>query len=71
MSCNIRIKLNIYFRKYLTHTIIFSKKKIFFKLERDISYFLDIFIFIVVIYIWKVRLFGNILILETITSTKK
>ena len=50
--------------------LYFLKKKIF-KLERDIGYFLDIFIFIVVIYIWKVRLFGNILILETITATKK
>ena len=26
MSCNIKIKLKIYFKKYLKHTIIFSRK---------------------------------------------
>ena len=34
---NIRIKLKIYFRKYLTHTIIFPKKNNIFKFERKIS----------------------------------
>ena len=57
--------------KYLTYTIIFSKKKYFLNLREILVIFWIFFIFIVVIYIWKVRLFGNILILETITSTKK
>ena len=49
MSYNIKIKLNIYFIKYLTHIIIlFFLEYIYiyiYKFERGISYFYD-FVFL-------------------------
>ena len=53
---------------YSYNYISFLKKK---KIEREISYFLWFFIFIIVICIWKFCLFRNILILEINISTKE
>ena len=55
--------------KYLIHIIIFKKKKIIWK--RDLVNFLWFFIFIIVMCIWKVCLFRNILIVEINTHTKE
>ena len=53
MSYNIKIKLNIYFIKYLTHIIIlFFLEYIYiyiYKFERGISYFYD-FVFLLLLY---------------------
>ena len=64
-----QIKFKIYFRKYLTHIIIFPI--FFFQFEKKISYFYDFFIFIIIMYIWKVCLFRNILIVKIYTLTKE
>ena len=51
MSYNIKIKLNIYFIKYLTHIIIlfFLEYICIYKFERGISYFYD-FVFLLLLY---------------------
>ena len=71
MSYNIRMKLNIYFRKYLIHTITSPQLKKKKKFKRDMCYFLRFFIFIIIKCIWKVYLFGNILNFKIIALIKK
>ena len=44
VSCNIRIKLKIYFMKYFIHIIKFTKNNIF-KFEIEMGYFLKILYF--------------------------
>ena len=44
---------------------------IYFKFERDELFFDDFFISIIVMSIWKICLFENILMLEIIARTKE
>ena len=71
MSYNIRMKLNNYLRKYLTHIIISLLKLLFLNSREICVIFYDFFIFIIVRCIWKICLFGNILSFEIIAFTKE
>ena len=72
MSYNIRIKIKIYFRTIILIKLYFLKnsnlKK---KIEREMSYFLQFFIFIIVTCIWKVYYLKIYKFLEIIVSTKE